>query len=108
MTDKVLQAALEGKEMRRRFLLVVAILFGTMMFGSFVVPAGACPLCKNANETEPNLPKAYMYSILFMLAMPATVFTGFGIGFYRLSRKQQELLAAEDESVVEEFTDEQS
>ena len=28
-----------------------------------------------------------MYSILFMLGMPATVFAGFGIAFYRLSRR---------------------
>lgn len=93
--------------MRRRFLLIVAILFGTLTFVSAIEPVQACPLCKNANETEENLPKAYMYSILFMLAMPATVFTGFGIGFYRLSRKQQELLAAGEEPVVEEFSDEQ-
>jgi hypothetical protein len=28
-----------------------------------------------------------MYSILFMLGMPASVLSGFGIGFWRLSRK---------------------
>lgn len=49
--------------------------------------ASACPSCKAANETDSRRPRAYMYSILFMLAMPATVFTGFGISFYRLSRR---------------------
>lgn len=47
----------------------------------------ACPGCKTANETEDRRPRAYMYSILFMLGMPATVFTGFGIAFYRISRR---------------------
>jgi len=55
-------------------------------------------MCKQANETtagekkeEVNRrPAAYMYSILFMLAMPATLLTGFGIGFYRLARKSAE------------------
>jgi hypothetical protein len=44
-------------------------------------------MCKAANETEPALPRAYQASILFMLAMPAMVLSGFGIGFYRLSRR---------------------
>lgn len=85
--------------MRRRMLLMAALLWGAVSFGAFVEPAQACPLCKNANETEPDLPRAYMYSILFMLAMPATVLTGFGVGFYRLSRKEQPLLTDEDEIV---------
>ena len=36
-----------------------------------------------------------MYSILFMMGMPATIFTGFGISFYRMTRKAQ-LAAMED------------
>jgi len=60
----------------------------------------ACPSCKNANETDTRRPTAYMYSILFMLGMPATVFSCFGIAFYRMSRRemlvQQEILAAEE------------
>ncbi len=47
----------------------------------------ACPGCKTANETESLRPRAYMLSILFMLGMPATVFAGFGVAFYRMSRK---------------------
>ena len=46
-------------------------------------------MCKSANETEDARPRAYMYSILFMLGMPAMMFSGFGIAFYRLSRKAQ-------------------
>ena len=52
--------------------------------------AMACPNCKFANETESNRPKAYMYSILFMIGMPATIFTGFGISFYRMIRKSEQ------------------
>ena len=54
-------------------------------------------MCKYANESEQATeaenarPKAYMYSILFMLSMPATIFTGFSLGFYRLWRQQQAL-----------------
>lgn len=75
----------------RRLLLTVA-LFGALFVAAQVSPAAACPMCKVANESKQdkaeNLkPKAYMYSILFMLAMPATLLTGFGIGFYRLSKK---------------------
>ncbi len=69
---------------------LIAVLFaGTVG----VLPCGplsqvqACPGCKTANETDDLRPKAYMYSILFMLGMPATVFAGFGIAFYRLSRR---------------------
>lgn len=60
----------------------------------------ACPSCKNANETDTRRPTAYMYSILFMLGMPATVFSCFGVAFYRMSRRemlaQQEILVAEE------------
>lgn len=51
--------------------------------------ASACPNCKLANESTSNRPKAYMYSILFMIGMPATIFTGFGLNFYRMVRKAQ-------------------
>ena len=78
----------------RRFL-AVAIILSACFVGGFSTPAAACPMCKQANESEQSAeqnlkPKAYFYSILFMLAMPATLFTGFtgfSIGFYRLSKK---------------------
>lgn len=68
----------------RSVLVVVAIFLASA--GS---SASACPNCKFANETESNRPKAYMYSILFMIGMPATIFTGFGFSFYRMVRKAQ-------------------
>ena len=59
--------------------------------------AQACPNCKAANETDPLKPKAYMYSILFMIAMPATIFTGFSFSFWRMTRNAR--LQSEAESV---------
>jgi hypothetical protein len=50
-------------------LCVLALLAGT---------AQACPMCSLSIAEEDRLPKAYMYSILFMLGMPATVFAGIG------------------------------
>ncbi len=67
--------------------LLAAVFAAVLGFGS---TAMACPNCKFANETESNRPKAYMYSILFMIGMPATIFTGFGISFYRMIRKSEQ------------------
>lgn len=49
--------------------------------------ATACPMCKAAAESDPKLPNAFLVSILFMLAMPFTLATCFGVAFYRLSKK---------------------
>lgn len=82
------------------------LLIAVVLTGGAVAPqvAEACPMCKVANEDNTTsgdsmaVPRAYMYSILFMLSMPATLFAVFGISLYRLSRKREalneELLAA--------------
>jgi hypothetical protein len=62
-------------------------------------------MCKLANETDARLPMAYMYSILFMLGTPATVLTGFGIGFYRLSRQAARMQQAAAEQAVASAND---
>jgi hypothetical protein len=49
--------------------------------------AQACPMCSQSIAEEDLLPHAYMYSILFMLGMPAAVFTGFGTMIYLKFRK---------------------
>ena len=78
----------------RRFILLVVLLAGVMG----ATPAQACPMCKYANENnqqteaERARPRAYMYSILFMLSMPATLAAGYGFAFYRMWKKQQELM----------------
>ena len=77
----------------RRLLLLSALFIGAMGSAS----AEACPMCKYANENnqqteaERARPRAYMYSILFMLSMPATLFAGYSFAFYRMWSKQQEL-----------------
>ena len=73
--------------MKWRTWLIVAILMGAFSLGA-AQTARACPMCKAAITADDRRPQAFMYSILFMLAMPATIFTGFSIGFYRLSHKQ--------------------
>ena len=82
----------------RSLLLVIAVLgtVGALPVGES--PALACPNCKAANETDSLKPRAYMYSILFMIGMPATIFTGFSLSFWRLARQakvEQEIAAAE-------------
>jgi hypothetical protein len=42
-----------------------------------------------------------MYSILFMLSMPATLLGAFGLSFYRIHRRQQAELAAEESDAVD-------
>lgn len=88
------------KKLMRVVMMTVAVFTASGMLTS---EAQACPGCKNANETESLRPRAYMYSILFMLGMPATVFTGFGIAFYRMSRRSmQEQLAQMNLEVAEQ------
>jgi hypothetical protein len=75
-----------------RLALLAAVLVAGIT-GSPAV-AEACPMCKVAQEdsTDPGIqarPRAYMYSILFMLSMPATILGAFGVAFFRLSRQQQ-------------------
>lgn len=48
-------------------------------------------MCRAANESEEDnrLPRAYMYSILFMLAVPASLASGLGYSLYRLNKREQ-------------------
>ena len=91
----------------RRFILCVALVVGAMGAGPLTSSAEACPMCRFANENnqqteaERARPRAYMYSILFMLSMPATIFTGYGIAFYRMWKKQQELTQVSIDSPYE-------
>jgi len=52
----------------------------------------ACPMCKMALESDDPQPRAYMYSILFMLGMIFTAFFAVaGLMFY-VSRHEQKAL----------------
>jgi hypothetical protein len=85
----------------KRLLILLALTGGLFAAGPMVSPADACPMCKYANEdgsedgaasSDANRrPKAYMYSILFMISMPATLLAGFSFSFYRMWKKQHEL-----------------
>jgi len=88
-------------------LLLPAILFAAIFAAIFAGPAvnsaTACPNCKQGLETDNSLPMAYQYSILFMLAVPATVFTGFGYSFYRLSQRNLEKQQALDPEILAQY-----
>jgi hypothetical protein len=70
---------------------ILTLTAGLLLCLSAAAPASACPMCKLANESDNRLPRAYMYSILFMLGMPASVLGGFSFSFWRLSRKAARL-----------------
>lgn len=75
--------------MRGKFLTGMAFLMLCFTVGE----AQACPSCKNANETDSRLPMAYQTSIIFMLSVPMMIFSGFGIGLYRLNKAQEKAVA---------------
>jgi hypothetical protein len=82
--------------MRTRSWILTTVA-GLLICALAATPALACPMCKLANDSDSRLPMAYMYSIIFMMAMPATLLTGFSISFWRLSRQavRMQLEAAE-------------
>ena len=66
--------------------------------------ASACPMCKAANEapqpdgtslSDPSLrPRAYMYSIFFMMSMPPVAGGLIALAIYRDVKKAQTVPAA--------------
>ncbi len=72
--------------MLRRMVLAAVLLLGAV--GPLAQSAQACPMCKVATEQDSLLPKAYMYSILFMMGMMFTIGGGIGYGMYLLGRKE--------------------
>lgn len=81
--------------MFRRIRTILILAFAFTAAATDAVPASACPMCQQAAEAqeEDNVPQAYMFSILFMLAMPATLLAGFSIAFYRLSKRAAQMAA---------------
>jgi hypothetical protein len=71
------------RRLKQLFLVCVAVGVTFLLSAA----AQACPLCSQSIAEEDALPHAYMYSILFMLAMPAVVFTGIGSAIYMQCRK---------------------
>jgi heme/copper-type cytochrome/quinol oxidase subunit 2 len=73
----------------RLFRIVAIVLLAVFLVGgSFAETAEACPMCKAANEENNAQAKAYMYSILFMLAVPGMIFGGLTAGLIRLGYKE--------------------
>lgn len=66
-------------------LLAPLVVAASLFFGH-AARAFACPFCGEANATDQARSDAYELSILFMLAMPALVFSGFAFAFYRLNK----------------------
>lgn len=83
-------------------LLVFACYAGELGPGPALPVAAACPMCKAANDEHDARPRAYMVSIIFMLTVPACLFSGLGIGLYRLNRSETERLEAAGHDVSDE------
>ena len=84
----------KGDMMWRRTIFLASVMVGAACFGPTMPSAQACPMCKVANEQDSLLPKAYMYSILFMMGMIFSLGGGVGFCMYRLSRKENAALEA--------------
>jgi len=85
----------------RCVLIAATVLAATGALPVSAPQAAACPNCKAANETDDLRPRAYMYSILFMLGMPVAIFGGFSLGFWRLTQKtrlEQERLTNQEDA----------
>lgn len=80
--------------MWRRALLSMSLMLGLALFGPMAQPAQACPMCKIANEQDSLLPRAYMYSILFMMGTMFSLGGGVAFCVFHLSRKENAALEA--------------
>lgn len=84
--------------------ITIAILLALFAFSCVPRSVEACPMCKVANEDAPMVgangqtidpdakPRAYMYSILFMISMPVMLLSGFSFAFYRMVRREAQLI----------------
>jgi hypothetical protein len=73
-------------------LLRRAVLIAGFLTAQTAADALACPLCKIANESTDERPRAYMISILFMLGMMATVSGSVGGLVWWVNRKEKKQL----------------
>lgn len=54
--------------------------------------ATACPTCKESlSANDPQMMRGYFWSIMFMMAMPFSIFTAMSTYFYLLIRKARNL-----------------
>ena len=71
-----------------RSVIVAVLVIGSHLAGPLVQTAQACPMCKIANEQDALLPRAYMYSILFMMGMMFSLAGGVAFAMYRIGRRE--------------------
>lgn len=89
--------------MRNRIFFIGLVLLAAMFAGPVLRTADACPNCKEGIKSDDRMPRAYQYSIIFMLTVPATIFTGFGYTFYRLSRRNELMQQSLDPEVLAQY-----
>ncbi len=82
-----------------RIVVVSALFVGSGLVGPQTNSAQACPMCKVANEQDAQLPRAYMYSILFMMGMIFSLAGSVGFGMYLMARKENDSLEAFENSL---------
>lgn len=75
----------------RRWLSIIAVVAVLLILG--VEIAEACPMCAEAlangkSDKSQDAPRAFYYSILFMLSMPFLLTGAFGFAFYRLHKQK--------------------
>lgn len=75
--------------LRNPFRWITRTAAAFLLWGALAQAVSACPMCNQSIAEEDKLPRAYMMSILFMLGMPATIFTTAGILIYFKIRKFQ-------------------
>jgi hypothetical protein len=75
-----------------------------VLVAALVSSAAACPNCKEGfNSKDPhktNIAKGYYYSVLWMLAAPSTILTGWGLAVYRAVNKAKREKEANAEPTV--------
>ena len=81
--------------MFRRLLTAAVVLAALAVFPNV---AEACPMCKAGAEADDNLPNAFFASIMLMLAVPGLLFGGFGVAFWRLSKRADDPQLWRDQS----------
>jgi hypothetical protein len=73
---------------------------------ALVSSALACPNCKEGmNSKDPhktNIAKGYYYSVLWMLAAPSTILTGWGLAIYRAVNKAKRESGSNDSQPLPE------
>lgn len=80
------------KYLTSRFLLITFVALVLTVSSPATSTVLACPMCKAANEEDDAKPRAYMYSILFMLTVPATIVSGVTFSLFRMSRSETDAL----------------